>query len=293
MRNSLAALVLAGCLAYHAGPLPGEPAGATFATVEGARVRYVDVGEGPPVVLIHGFGASLDSWLTVVPVLAKSHRVLALDLKGFGWSDRPEGDYSPAAEARIVLALMSARGIDRAAIVGQSWGGAIALSVVAAAPARVTRVVIYGGLAFEDQVTGFMSWTRVRGLGELMFWLMWDPTLLGENADRAFYDKSLVTADGLDRIAAAQRRPGARAAAYAAVSQIRMTELEQRYRTMTQPFLLLWGREDAIVPRRFGERLARELPNAKLIVYPRCGHLPQFEAPRSTQDLATFLAEDS
>ncbi len=289
----LALLACASCLAYHAGPLPGEPADAAFASIEGARIRYIDVGEGPAVVMLHGFGASLDSWLTVVPVLARHHRVLALDLKGFGWSDRPEGDYSPAAQARIVLALMDARGIARAAVVGQSWGGAIALSVVAAAPERVTRVAIYDGLAFEDQVTAFASWARVPGLGELMFWLMWDGTLLGETAETAFFDKSLVTADALDRIEASQARPGARAAAYAVISQIRMTELETRYRTMTQPFLIVWGREDAVTPVRFGERLAHELPNARLIVYPRCGHLAQFEAPHSTADLAAFLAEGS
>jgi len=283
-------LVCTGCLAFHTGALPGEPKG-QYATIDGARLRYVDVGDGPAVVLIHGFGASLDSWATVVPALATSHRVLALDLKGFGWSDRPEGDYSPAAQAKLVLELMTARGIDRAAIVGQSWGGAVALSVVAAAPERVTRVAIYGGLAFEDQINGFMSWARVRGVGALMFWLMWDGTLLGENASSAFYDKSLVTADALDRIEAAQERPGARAAAYAVVSQIDLSAIEPRYRTMTQPFLLLWGREDAIVPRRYGERLAHELPNAKLIIYPRCGHLPQLEAPKSTADLAAFLAE--
>lgn len=286
------ALVCAGCLSYHRGPLPGEPSTATFATIDDARIRYLDIGEGTPVVLLHGFGASLESWGAVIPALAKHHRVLALDLKGFGWSGRPEGNYSPAAQAKLVLQLMSQRGIERAAIVGQSWGGAVALSVVAAAPERVTRVALYGALAFEDQVNGFMSWARVRGMGKLMFSLMWDPRLLAENMQLAFYDKSLVTAAALDRVETNMSRPGATAAAYSVVHQISLTALEPRYASMTQPFLLVWGRDDQITPKRFGERLAHELPNAKLMIYPRCGHLPQIEAPRSTIDLATFLAED-
>lgn len=285
------ALCLAGCLSFHAGALPGEPAAATFATVDGARIRYVDLGEGSPVVLLHGFGASLDSWAPVIPTLAKHHRVLALDLKGFGWSDRPDGDYSPAAQAHLVLALMDQRGISRAAIVGQSWGGAVALGVVAAAPDRVTRVALYGALAYEDQIEGFMSWARVRGLGKLMFSLTWDGRLLAEATPLAFYDKSLITADALDRLEAAAKRPGATAAAYAVVHSIRLAEIEPRYPKMTQPFLLIWGREDRVSPRRVGERLAHELPAAKLVIYPRCGHLPQIEAPRSTIDLAAFLAE--
>lgn len=88
--------LLAGCLSFHAGPLPGEPKTAQFAAVDDARLRFVDVGKGPPVVLIHGFASSLETWDLLIPELSKTHRVIALDLKGFGWSDRPEGDYSPS-----------------------------------------------------------------------------------------------------------------------------------------------------------------------------------------------------
>ena len=83
--------------------------------IGGARLRFVDEGEGPPVVLIHGFASALETWRGVMPELAKKHRVLALDLKGFGWSSRPEGDYSPQAEAQLVLALLEQRGVHAAA----------------------------------------------------------------------------------------------------------------------------------------------------------------------------------
>ena len=98
VRRSMVLLALGlfpGCLAFHRGAMPGEPKDAQFAEVEGARIRYVDVGQGPAVVLIHGYASSLETWAALIPQLAKTHRVLALDLKGFGWSDRPEGDYSP------------------------------------------------------------------------------------------------------------------------------------------------------------------------------------------------------
>src|SRR5262249_10575477 len=104
---------LAGCLSFHSGPMPGEPKTAKFAAVEGARVRYLDKGQGPAVVLIHGFASSLETWDGIVPLLVKNHRVIALDLKGFGWTDRPEGDYSPAAQARIVLKLLDQLGVKR------------------------------------------------------------------------------------------------------------------------------------------------------------------------------------
>ena len=98
---ALIALASSGCasLAFHQGAMPGEPPKATFAEIDGVWVRYEDKGEGPPVVLVHGFASSLENWLTVTPTLAKHHRVLSMDLKGFGWTDRPEGDYSPPAQA--------------------------------------------------------------------------------------------------------------------------------------------------------------------------------------------------
>ena len=97
----LALPLLEGCFTFHEGPLPGEPKNATYTKIEGARIRYMDSEKDetehkkPPVVLVHGFASSLDVWATVVPTLKTTHRVVSLDLKGFGWSDRPEGDYSP------------------------------------------------------------------------------------------------------------------------------------------------------------------------------------------------------
>ena len=113
---------LAGCATFHEGALPGSPENATYATIDGVRVRYTDVGAGSPVVLVHGFASSLETWTMVTPELAKTHRVISLDLKGFGWTSRPEGDYSPEAQAKLVRGLLDQRGVTRAAIVGHSCG---------------------------------------------------------------------------------------------------------------------------------------------------------------------------
>lgn len=142
MSRALCSLVLlfpllTGCLAFHKWPMPGEPHGAPFADVDGVRVRFTDTGEPdasasvmpqkpaletsattspepsasaanaanakPAVVLVHGFASAIEAWAGVVPALSKTHRVIALDLKGFDWTDRPEGDYSPEAQALLVL----------------------------------------------------------------------------------------------------------------------------------------------------------------------------------------------
>jgi pimeloyl-ACP methyl ester carboxylesterase len=283
-----------GCLSYHRGAMSGEPKDATFVEVEGARVRYLDVGpkDGEPVVLIHGFASSLETWEGVVPELvASGHRVLAMDLKGFGWTDRPPGDYSPDAQAKLVLALMDARGIQRAAVVGHSWGASVALAMALDAPERVSRLALYDAWAFEEQLPTFFLWARASVIGETLFWLFYDQES-DERISLAFYDRKLVDEKLVEAVERALDRPGTKAAALAAVRGQRYRRMQKKYPTIAQPVLLLWGREDTVTPVGYGEKLARLLPHARLLVYPRCGHFPMIEAlGASTAELLAFLAE--
>lgn len=286
-----AAPSLAGCLSFHQGPMPGEPKDATFLEVEGTRVRYTDRGEGPPVVLIHGFASSLETWETVVPELVKKHRVIALDLKGFGWTDRPEGDYSPWAQAKIVRAVMERRGVERAAVVAHSWGSSVALALALGAPERVTRIALYDAWVFEDQIPTFFRLARRTGAGEALFGLYYKERP-DDKLALAFFDPTILNEKLAEDVEKAMDRPGTVAGALAAVRGQQFAEVEKRYRTIKKPVLLLWGREDVVTTLDFGERLFKELPSARLVVYPRCGHFPMLEAAAaSTTELAKFLAE--
>ncbi len=310
----LLASVSMGCLSFHKGPMPGEPKSARFADVDGVRVRYVDTtervaaqpstaeepaaaqqtapAEKPTVVLVHGFASAIEAWATVAPALAATHRVIALDLKGFGWTDRPEGDYSPEAQAKLLLRLLDQRGVSRFAIVAHSWGSSVALAVALAAPERVTKIALYDAWVYEDQLPPFFHWARADGVGEALFGL-WYKQRADERIALAFYDKKLVTEALVDDVNAALERPGTVAAALAAVRGQRYAEVEHRYRTVDKPTLLLWGREDLVTPLRYGERLVRDLPNAKLVTYARCGHFPMIEArASSTRDLVEFLGRE-
>ncbi len=287
---ALLCLTFSGCLAFHTGPLPDEPPDATFLTADDTRVRFVDEGEGPAVVLLHGFAASLSTWDDVIPELTPDHRVLALDLRGFGFSDRPEdADYSPAAQARLVFEVMDARGIDSAAVVAHSWGSSVALTMALEDPRRVERLALYDAWVFADQLPTFFLWSRANGVGEALFRLFYRERP-GDKIELAFYDKSKVTQALVDETRDALHRPGALAAALEAVRGQRFEEVEHRYGEVTQPTLIMWGREDGVTRLSAGERLATELPNAELVVFPRCGHFPMIEAAdASTRKLRAFL----
>lgn len=289
----LAGGLVAGCLSFHAGTLPGEPQEASYAAVEDTRLRYLDTGgSGPAVVLLHGYASSLEAWAAVVPALESKHRVIALDLKGFGWSGRPEGDYSPSAQAALVLGLLDQLGVQQAAVVAHSWGSSVALELALSAPERIERLALYDAYVYEDQIPMFFQWSKLAGLGELLFGLFYNERP-DERLMLAFHDPRLVTEALAEAVERAMQRPGTRAAALAVVRGMDFEKQQERYPNVEQPVLLLWGREDAVTPLAFGERLLKELPRAELEVYPLCGHFPMIEAAAaSTRALAAFLAPE-
>ncbi len=292
-RGALAMLALvAGCAGFHGAPLPGAPQGATFVDVDGVHVHYREAGTGPAVVLIHGYSASIDLWKPVQDALAAKHRVIAIDLKGFGWTSRPAGDYSPAAQATLVWGVLDQLGVEDVAIVGHSWGSSVSLAMTLAQPARVRRVALYSAYVFEDQVPSFLRWARVDGVGEALFALYYRQGV-EDRVGIAYHDPRFVTQARVEHVERELSRPGTVAAALATARAARFNRQQAHYGEIKQPMLLLWGDDDLVTPLRFGERLARELPDAQLEVYAGCGHIPMVEAFRpTTRDLARFLAAD-
>ncbi len=275
-------------LGFHAGPLPGEPADATFATVAGTRLHYLDLGTGPAVVLLHGFASSLEVWSQLLPQLAREHRAVALDLKGFGWSDRPQGDYSPRAQAELVWALLDQLEIDQAAIVGHSWGGSVALAMALCAPARTTHIALYDGWVYEEQLSWLFRWARADWIGESLLGF-YDESCVRKQLALGFHDPSYVTPERVNTVASRMALPGARTAALATMRAMRFVEQQALYSTLKMPSLVLWGQEDAIASPAFGQRLAADL-GAELVMFPRCGHFPMIEAAEaSNAALERFL----
>lgn len=280
---------LTGCLSFHPTTPPGAPGDATFAQVQDTTMRFVDEGSGPAVVLIHGFASSLNAWDSVRPALRRNHRVLAVDLKGFGWTSRPDGDYSPQAQAKLVLEFLKQRGVERFALVGHSWGSSVVLQMALIAPESVERIALYDAWVYAEQLPTFFFWSRASGIGEVLFALFYNERT-DEKMVSAFYDPSIISEEFVESVEEQVNRPGTRAAALAAVRGQRFEAWQADYGKIKQPTLLLWGREDAVTRLKFGEMLLRQLPNADMKVYPRCGHFPMIEAANaSTDDLVEFL----
>jgi pimeloyl-ACP methyl ester carboxylesterase len=285
------AVMAGGCVHFQTGisdPLPAEE---RVVVGERGQLRVIDKnpsGARETVLLVHGYGSSSASYGPVIDALAAHMRVLAIDLPGFGQSDRRDGDYTPDALADVLAEVLTQKGVQRAHVVGHSWGSSVVLAFARRHPDRLDRLVIISGWVYDEQLLPIMRWASVPGLGEILYGAFYR-NAIGERLYLNFVDPNLVTQRVVDEVEKQMALDGAVAAALAAARGMhRFSETERDYRTIKHPTLLLWGREDRVARVAFGERLARELPHARLVVLPRCGHIPMWEC---TGETAAALTE--
>jgi pimeloyl-ACP methyl ester carboxylesterase len=256
----------------------------------GRRIYVEDQGvehtEGVPVLLVHGFASNHETWVTLEPALRAHRRTISVDLPGFGASERLEGDYSPAAIAQDLAAVLDHAGVERADIVAHSWGSSVTLAFALAFPQRVRRLVLIGAWIYDEQIPPFFRWARAPGIGEMLFTGFYRERP-EDRFPMAFEDPSIVSQELVEAVERSLERPGTARAALAAARGQCFLQQESRYRTVRQPTLLVWGASDRVARLRFGERLATDLPNARLEVIPRVGHFPMLENPSRTRTLVT------
>ncbi|MGH2684356.1 MAG: alpha/beta fold hydrolase, partial [Actinomycetota bacterium] len=259
---------------------------------DGKRLSTYAFGEGPPIVLLHGLAATKLSYLPLLPALAKRYRVIVPDLPGHGESTKRRGSYSPPAFARTVLALMDQLSVERAAVIGNSMGGRIALEVAAEAPDRVEALVL-----LDPAAAGlpFPLYARLLGLlpiGVGAVPVPWRKRLVVAGIRQLFADPDRLPRNaylaGADEFIRIYRSGRARVALLSAMRGLMSDEPEafwDRAAATEARTLILWGQKDRLVPVRLGRQLARRMPDAELVVLPNVGHVPQFEVPEQTREL--------
>ena len=276
---------------------PGRLRFRTVATAH-ARLSILEAGTGPPVVALHGLGGTKGSFLPTVAALEPRFRVIAVDLPGFGDSDKPIGAaYDPRFFARAVIDLLDALSLRRVHLIGNSLGGRIALEVGLRHPRRVARL----GLLAPS-----LAWRRNRPWVPLL--RLTRPELgLVQMAPRPLVDaivrRVIPGADdgwaaaGVDEFLRAYLTPAGRAAFYAGARHIYLDEPHgeggfwTRLRTLQPESLFVWGRRDQLVPIAFARHVAETLPRARQLELD-CGHVPQVERPAETHAaLEAFLSE--
>lgn len=256
------------------------------------RLAVEETGKGEPVLFIHGLGTSSYTWRHIVPSLSATHRVITIDLKGFGSSDKPIDDkYSIFDQAEIVKAFIEQEDLRNLTIAGHSFGGgvtlALALKLADEKSKRVKRLILVDSIAYRQPLPFFFQLLKTPGIAEMGMRLV-PPEVQTANAlAHAFHEGKRVPADAVLHYAQPLHTPAGRHALTQTISKIMPDNIEDftlRYRSIRLPALLIWCDRDTIVPLALGSRLYRDLPKAELHVIRNCGHLPQEEKPQETVD---------
>ncbi|MFE7792752.1 alpha/beta fold hydrolase [Streptomyces sp. NPDC057460] len=254
--------------------------------VDGLTFAYHEAGEGEPVLLLHGSGPGVTAWSNFrhnLPVFAERFRTVMPDLPGFGGSDLPKLDeVYPVVAARLVARFMDELGIESAVFVGNSMGGAVAAELAVQFPERVRRMALMGsgglsvGMFAPDPSEGFLR----------LFEFLEDPTRERMRGwiRTMVHDQSLITDELLDermRNATADgvidKTRAILGSMFSPQLQAKYTPLWTRASTVSTPTLLLWGRDDRMLPYDQAHFAARRLPDVELHTFARCGHWVQVE----------------
>jgi len=287
---------LGGCRAPALPEAQLFPAGTEFTArylqVDGTRIRYIDVGRGAPVVLLHGLGASMYAWRrNLAAVAAAGFRVIAFDNRGFGLSDKPSAPYDNAAYARLVIALMDSLLLTDAVLVGHSMGGAIAAQVAIEYPARVRGLVVVGSAGLGAREPLLFRVARWPVLGPAALALR-GRGFTARLLRSTYYDPGKVTEADVDQYYAPVAQPEYGRALRGVLQQFRFTALEGRLDRIAAPTLVLWGEEDRWVPMGLGRALAAGITRSAFVSVPRAGHSVQEEAPDEVNHLVIRFLKD-
>ena len=253
-----------------------------FIDVAGIRTHYVVAGEGPPLLLLHGLGASLIAWMSNIDALSQKFTVYALDIPGRGDSDKPNIDYRVPTGARFIREFMEILGIERASLAGCSMGGMVALRTALDYPDRVEKLVLVDAAGLGREMCWYVRIVSLPLVGEVLE----RPSLGGTRASlkNILYNHSLIQDGFLQEIYRTRKLPGAKQAVLKMIrgavglrgvhKQWIMTE---HLKNLDIPVLIVWGAQDRIIPVHHAYNAAREAPDVELFIFDECGHWPQLE----------------
>lgn len=267
-------------------------------TCLGIRLHYREQGQGRPLVLLHGFGASSFSWRRIMPALSGRCRVIAPDLKGFGLSQKPrDTGYAVADQAELIIDFMRRLDLQNVILGGHSFGGAVALltelTISETSESPISGLILMDAAAYPQPLPAFFKILRTPLLNRLTLSLLPPAMLVRSMLKQSVYDPRTITEEMVTGYSAGLAQPGAGWTALATARRIippNADTLPSLYPSISKPSLILWGAEDRITPLASGKRLAEALPSSRLTVFSSCGHMPQEEwASGTIESVSGFL----
>jgi pimeloyl-ACP methyl ester carboxylesterase len=255
-------------------------------TVFGQKIHYIEAGSGPTVILLHGLGGSSQVWQFNIAALAEKYHVVVPDQIGFGKSDKPLVNYRIRTYVDFLDQFCKQLGIERASLVGNSMGGWIATAFTAAFPDRVDKLVLVDAAGYAPP----------KDLDTRTFYGLNPTTREGMKVlvAKVFYNKLFLTDAAIDQAIATRLAAGDGYTINSITASIIRGEdfLDDAVKTIKRPTLIIWGRQDGLVPLAEGEHFNKDIAGSKLVVFDQCGHMPNVEKPAEfNAAVIKFLSE--
>jgi pimeloyl-ACP methyl ester carboxylesterase len=253
------------------------------------RLWVEEQGQGEPMLMLHGLGASTYTWRYLMPDLARSRRIIAVDLKGAGKSDKPlDEEYGILDQAALLKTLVERKGLSNLTVVGHSLGGGVALALALdlnrTNPDTLKRLVLIASVAYRQRLR-IVDLLKTPSIGKPAQFAYAPEILVFGALYASYHDPSKISLDAIRTYALPLHEPAGQYALIKMAEHIvppNLQALTSSYRTIQQPTLMIWCVEDQVVPLAIGRKLAHELPRGHLEVLKGCGHAPQEEVPQET-----------
>jgi len=273
------------------------PAHQRWVEVGGTPANVIELGSGPPLLLVHGLSGCWQNWLENMPHFAKTHRVIAVDLPGFGASPMPREEISIPGYARFLEGLCDVLSIDAAAVVGNSMGGHITSELAIRSPQRVERLMLVSaaGISAEHvQRNAVMAGGRIVAAIATQSaarheWYARRPGLRRIALSFVVRHADQLSAPLAHELMSGAGKPGFLDALEAVITH----RISERLPQIACPTFVVWGEDDRVIPVRDASRFAKLIPDVRVEVWPDTGHMAMLERPaRFNAALEAFLAEE-
>ena len=269
-----------------------------YVNVDGITTHYLVAGEGPPLILLHGLGASVITWRDNIGPLSQAFSVYAVDLHGHGDTDKPDLDYSMETVLSFFILFLDTLGIERCSLIGNSTGGYLALRMALDYSERVEKLVLVDSAGLGREVSLYIRLASIPLLGNLL-----ESHRVGRTKfmlRNVFYDERFATDGLIEELYRSRRMPGAKEAVARATRNgatpwgLRKSMiLLHNLKDLSVPHLLVWGAQDQIVPVVHAYNAIRQAPGAQIKVFEECGHWPHMEKAQEFNSLVlNFLGSD-
>lgn len=265
-----------------------------FTKVNGLKIRYWQQGgQGSPVLLIHGLGGFVENWQFNINALAKHHRVFAIDLPGFGQSDKPKRDYTVAFFMEVITGFIKQFELGKTTLIGNSLGGGAALMLSIHHPELVDKIILACPAGFSRKLPFVFKLLTINFLNQLLLRPSLAKSRAGLQAITRQHD--FITDEYVQLVYGYANTPGTKHALISIIKSMSnfrgikkklLKGITERLHEVKAPTLIIWGKDDPLLPLKHAKNKIPRIPSAELVVLEDCGHMPQCEYPAEFNQLA-------